>query len=76
MQIDAALDATNLSRVAWYVRSNTRAGRERQAQGIVISLKDAFYQMSDTLIGVTKNFERTGSAVYTSDLSVLGEPQE
>lgn len=76
LQVDAALDATNLLRVARYVRANTREEHENRVQGIVISLKDTFYQVADALVGVTKNAASTGSAVYTCDLSVYGEPQE
>ena len=79
--MDAALDATNLDRVARYVRRSTRrdsvAGGshdETPLQGIVISLKDKFYENADALIGVTKTSAGDASAVYTFDLSQFKEP--
>lgn len=38
-EIDAALDATNVARVAEYIRSKTRPSAEHRFQSIVISLK-------------------------------------
>lgn len=78
--MDAALDATNLDRVARYVRRCTRrhstcAGRDQvPLQGIVISLKDKFYENADALIGVTKTSAGDASSVYTFDLSQFDEP--
>lgn len=81
MQVDAALDATNLDRVARYVRRCTRrdahtGGRQNNTplQGIVISLKDKFYENADALVGVTKTNVGDASAVYTFDLSLFEEP--
>eukprot|EP00892_Ulva_mutabilis_P002473 jgi/Ulvmu1/12226/UM086_0016.1 len=79
-EVDAALDATNLDRVARYVRRCTRReGRkdglhETPLQGIVISLKDKFYENADALVGVTKTNAGDASAVYTFDLSLFEEP--
>jgi structural maintenance of chromosome 1 len=69
MQVDAALDATNVDRVASYVRKCTRPEHVHVVQGIIISLKDKFYENADALIGVTKNHEGNASAVYTFDLT-------
>lgn len=38
-EVDAALDATNVARVAHYIRSRTRPGADNGFQSIVISLK-------------------------------------
>lgn len=81
LQVDAALDATNLDRVARYVRRCTRRKESLQGtlpdvplQGIVISLKDKFYENADALIGVTKTHTGDASAVYTFDLSQFENP--
>lgn len=74
-QVDAALDATNLVRVAAYVRRRTRNGADAGLQGVVISLKDAFYEQADALVGVTKAAGGAASAVYTFDLSAFGAPE-
>ena len=39
LQVDAALDATNVARVAHYIRDRTRAAADNGFQSIVISLK-------------------------------------
>lgn len=46
-EIDAALDNTNISKVASYIRH-----KEDQLQTIVISLKEEFYSHADALIGI------------------------
>lgn len=46
-EIDAALDNTNISKVATYIRH-----KEDQLQTIVISLKEEFYSHADALIGI------------------------
>merc|ERR1712071_491415 len=45
-EIDAALDNTNISKVAAFIRTKT------SLQTIVISLKEEFYSHADALIGV------------------------
>ena len=45
-EIDAALDNTNISKVAAFIRGKT------SLQTIVISLKEEFYSHADALIGV------------------------
>ena len=71
-EVDAALDATNVIRVANYIRAMTRPGKQGGFQGIVISLKDAFYEKSDALVGVTKDVDRGSSECYTFDLNRFG----
>ena len=75
VQVDAALDSSNLSRVATYIRQRTRSSCENPFQGIIISLKDVFYEKADALIGVSRNLRCNASAVYTFDLEPFGEPQ-
>ncbi|GAB4822702.1 hypothetical protein N2152v2_009748 [Parachlorella kessleri] len=68
-EIDAALDATNVVRVATFMRHMTRQTTPGSFQGIVISLKDTFYEKADALVGVCKDSERGCSATYTFDLN-------
>lgn len=46
-EIDAALDNTNIGKVASYIRE-----KKEQLQTIVISLKEEFYQNADALVGI------------------------
>ena len=46
-EIDAALDNTNIGKVADFIRTHTA-----NLQTIVISLKEEFYSHADALIGV------------------------
>jgi structural maintenance of chromosome 1 len=118
-EVDAALDATNVARVAHYVRSRTRpaaiarraagggqaearraaaaaegeeedgdgAGGDAAAprddddanappgfQSIVISLKDAFYEKADALVGVCRDPGGASSRTFTFSLEPYGEP--
>lgn len=69
-EIDAALDNTNIGKVAAYIESQ----REKM-NIIVISLKEEFYSHADALIGITtntKDMQTTGaliSKVLTLDLT-------
>lgn len=67
-EIDAALDATNVARVAKYILEKTRQGGGDQFQTIVISLKDSFFQHADALVGVCRNGNKGSSVTYTLDL--------
>ena len=67
-EIDAALDATNVARVAKYILEKTRAGNDGQFQAIVISLKDSFFQHADALVGVCRDGDKGCSVTYTLDL--------
>lgn len=77
-EIDAALDASNVARVANYIRERTRPAEGGRAfQAVVISLKDQFFSLADALVGVTKNPKRGGcSTVLTLDLNRFGEPEQ
>lgn len=97
-EVDAALDATNVARVALYLRSQTRpragaaaastpaavlrsrqgaaggaAAAAHQFQSIVISLKDAFYEKADALVGVCRHTD-CSSATLTFDLTRYPAP--
>lgn len=62
-EVDAALDAGNVEKLANYLRKNCNT-----CQFIVVSLKDQLYYMADLLIGVMKDKERESSGVVTMDL--------
>ncbi|EAN77111.1 structural maintenance of chromosome 1, putative [Trypanosoma brucei brucei TREU927] len=63
-EVDAALDAANVQRLAKYTRENCNT-----TQFIVISLMDQLYHMADMLVGVLKDKERGSSSILTMDLS-------
>ncbi|BDA42403.1 Structural maintenance of chromosomes protein 1A [Coccomyxa sp. Obi] len=71
-EIDAALDATNVARVAEYIRAKTRPAAAARFQSIVISLKDNFYVKADALVGVARDIDHCCSATYTFDLTRFG----
>lgn len=73
-EVDAALDATNVVRVANYMRHMTRDDTEGNFQGIVISLKDVFFEKADALVGVCRDAQRGCSETYTFDLERFGPP--
>lgn len=50
-EVDAALDNTNIGKVASYIRDKCMSDEE-SLQTIVISLKEEFYSHADALIGI------------------------
>ena len=73
-EIDAALDSSNVARVALYLRSKTRANSRGAFQGIVISLKDVFYANADALVGVCRARSTNSSTTLTFDLDKFTDP--
>jgi structural maintenance of chromosome 1 len=73
-EIDAALDASNVAKVATYMRAKTRPGVAGSFQGIVISLKDVFYEKADALVGVCRSPAHGSSESFTFDLTKYGPP--
>ncbi|KAJ8675161.1 hypothetical protein QAD02_010947 [Eretmocerus hayati] len=66
-EIDAALDNTNIGKVASYIREKTNS-----LQTIVISLKEEFYSHADALIGICPDIgECLESKVLTLDLTAF-----
>ncbi|RWS29829.1 structural maintenance of chromosomes protein 1A-like protein 2 [Leptotrombidium deliense] len=64
-EIDAALDNTNIGKVARFIREKT----ETSCQCIVISLKEEFYGHADSVVGVTTDpGDCTISHVFVADL--------
>lgn len=55
-EIDAALDFRNVSIVATYIRERTK-----DAQFIVISLRNNMFELADRLVGIYKCHQRTRS---------------
>lgn len=66
-EIDAALDNTNITRVANYITEQTRTS----FQCIVISLKEEFYSHADALVGIycEAGGDCTVSRILTHDLT-------
>ncbi|EKF31739.1 structural maintenance of chromosome (SMC) family protein, putative [Trypanosoma cruzi marinkellei] len=62
-EVDAALDAGNVEKLANYMRKNCNT-----TQFIVISLKDQLYHVADLLVGVLKNKQKETSSILTMDL--------
>nr|CCC93084.1 putative structural maintenance of chromosome 1 [Trypanosoma congolense IL3000] len=62
-EVDAALDASNVERLANYTRRNCST-----TQFIVISLKEQLYHMADMLVGVLKDKSKESSSILTMDL--------
>ena len=73
-EVDAALDAANVARVAAYVRARTRSSAHPPLQAVVISLKDGFYHHADALVGVTRDPGTGSSHTLTFDLERYGPP--
>ncbi|CAD7084109.1 unnamed protein product [Hermetia illucens] len=68
-EIDAALDNTNIGKVASYIRENTT-----NLQTIVISLKEEFYGHADALVGISPAVgDCLISNVYLFDLKSFDE---
>jgi structural maintenance of chromosome 1 len=63
-EVDAALDARNVNRVARYIRSCAP-----NFQCIVISLKDSFFEQAHSLIGIYRDQLRECSDTLTLDLA-------
>ncbi|KAH3743944.1 structural maintenance of chromosomes protein 1 [Pelomyxa schiedti] len=63
-EIDAALDPSNVSQLARFLKD-----KSREFQCIVISLKPAFFDRADALLGVAKDQETQSSLSFTLDLT-------
>ncbi|RKO89909.1 P-loop containing nucleoside triphosphate hydrolase protein [Blyttiomyces helicus] len=63
-EVDAALDAVNVAKLAAYVRGHAADG----TQFIVISLKAAFYEKAHGLVGVYRDLEEGSSRCLTLDV--------
>lgn len=63
-EVDAALDNVNVKKVCSYIKS-----RSRDFQCIVISLKDIFYEETDSLVGICRDVGSNSSNTLTLDLA-------
>jgi structural maintenance of chromosome 1 len=68
-EVDAALDNTNVSKIANYIRLHANSSN----QFVVISLKSGLYEKSDGLIGVCRDQMENSSNVLTLDLTSFEE---
>lgn len=68
-EVDAALDNTNVSKVARYIKRHA----SDDFQFIVISLKNTFYETAQGLVGVYKDNQKVSSRVLTIDLTKFEE---
>lgn len=64
-EVDAALDNVNLRKVCNYIRQRSQT----DFQCIVISLKDIFYEQSDSLVGICRDVGTNSSRTLTLDLT-------
>jgi structural maintenance of chromosome 1 len=62
-EVDAALDNVNVLKVCNYIRQ-----RSDDFQCIVISLKDMFYERSQSLVGICRDVATNSSRTMTLDL--------
>ena len=70
-EVDAALDKSNVEKMARFVRSKS-LGKDG-TQSIVISLKDNFYDKAESLVGVSRDQREACSKVLTFDLTQFAE---
>lgn len=63
-EVDAALDNTNVARIANYIRDHAAPGM----QFIVISLKTGLFQMSEALVGIYRDQTENSSNSLTLDV--------
>jgi structural maintenance of chromosome 1 len=68
-EVDAALDNINLRKVVNYVSQRSKT----DFQCIVISLKDMFYEHSESLIGICRDVDTSSSRTLTLDLRKYDE---
>lgn len=65
--MDAALDNTNVAKIANYIRSHASG----TFQFIVISLKGSLYERSNSLVGIYRDQDVNSSRTLTLDVSDL-----
>jgi structural maintenance of chromosome 1 len=65
-EVDAALDNTNVAKIANYIRSHA----SETFQFIVISLKGSLYERSNSLVGIFRDQDVNSSRTLTLDVSL------
>ncbi|KAF9652766.1 hypothetical protein BDM02DRAFT_2623366 [Thelephora ganbajun] len=68
-EVDAALDNTNVAKIANYIRSHA----SDTFQFIVISLKGSLYERSNSLVGIYRDQDVNSSQTLTLDLTQYDE---
>ena len=63
-EVDAALDNTNVAKIASYIRSHA----SESFQFIVISLKGSLYERSSSLVGIYRDQDVNSSRTLTLDV--------
>ena len=71
-EVDAALDNINLRKVCNYISQRSKT----DFQCIVISLKDMFYEHSESLVGICRDVETNSSLTLTLDLTKFDPPAQ
>lgn len=66
-EVDAALDNTNVAKVANYIRSQASDA----FQFVVISLKGSLYERGNSLVGIYRDQDVNSSRTLTLDVSPL-----
>ncbi|ELU02991.1 hypothetical protein CAPTEDRAFT_224718 [Capitella teleta] len=70
-EIDAALDFKNVSIVAHYIKERTK-----NAQFIIISLRNNMFELADRLVGIYKTYDSTKSVtINPAKIAVMPTPQ-
>lgn len=64
-EVDAALDNTNVAKIASYIRSHASG----TFQFVVISLKGSLYERSNSLVGIFRDQDVNSSRTLTLDVS-------
>lgn len=67
-EVDAALDNTNVAKIANYIRSQA----SDSFQFIVISLKGSLYERGRSLVGIYRDQDVNSSRTLTLDVSPTG----
>lgn len=71
-EVDAALDNVNIRKVCNYVRQRAQT----DFQCIVISLKDLFYERSQSLVGICRDVGSNSSKTLTLDLTKFADDDD
>ncbi|EJC99202.1 cohesin complex subunit psm1 [Fomitiporia mediterranea MF3/22] len=67
-EVDAALDNTNVGKIATYIRSRA----SNSFQFVVISLKASLYERGNSLVGIYRDQDVNSSSALTLDLTQYG----
>ena len=71
-EVDAALDNTNVAKVANYIRAHA----SESFQFVIISLKGSLYERGNSLVGIYRDQDLNSSRTLTLDVSVFTSLQK